>query len=166
MTDNYEAWSEDTKYGLRIPSQILQKMLNFCREAKDIETGGIMVGYYSHKHDCAIVIDCSGPPQDSKRGKNYFHRGIHGLQKWIDKLWSIGQRRYYLGEWHFHPFAAPEPSSVDVSQTRENAENNLYQCPEPVMFILGGSPEKDWMCESFVYVRNKGLIKLRNRVEI
>ena len=162
---NYEAWSEDAKYGLRIPSQILQKMLNFCQEAKDIETGGIMVGYYSHKHDCAIVIDCSGPPKDSKRGKNFFNRGIHGLQKWIDKLWRLGQRRYYLGEWHFHPFAAPEPSIVDISQIKENAENNLYRCPEPIMFILGGSPDEDWTCRSFVYARKAGLIELKKRLE-
>jgi integrative and conjugative element protein (TIGR02256 family) len=160
MIDDYEAWSEDAKYGLRIPSKMIEKMLKFCRETKGIETGGIMVGYYNVKRDCAIVIDCSGPPNDSKRSKNYFHRGIYGLQKWIDKLWELRQRRYYIGEWHFHPFSDPDPSGVDVSQIKENAENNLYQCPEPIMFILGGSPSKNWTCKSFVYVRNVGLTEL------
>lgn len=161
MTGNYEAWSEDAKYGLRIPSQVLQKMLDFCREDQGIESGGIIVGYYNRQHDCSIVIDCSGPPKDSKHGKNFFHRGIHGLQKWINKLWKLGQRRYYLGEWHFHPFGATEPSSVDLLQTKENSESKLYQCPEPIIFILGGSPDRDWTCKSFVYVRNKGLIELK-----
>jgi integrative and conjugative element protein (TIGR02256 family) len=161
MTDNYEAWSEDAKYGLRIPSRVLQKMLSFCQEIEDIETGGIIIGYYNRKHDCAIMIDCSGPPKDSKHGKNFFRRGIHGLQEWINKLWELRQKRYYLGEWHFHPFGEPDPSSVDVSQIKENAENNLYQCPEPIMFILGGSPNKNWTCKSFVYDKHAGLIELK-----
>jgi integrative and conjugative element protein (TIGR02256 family) len=160
MTGNYEAWSEDTKFGLRIPSHILQKMLNLCREKESVECGGILVGYYNRKHDCAIVIDCSGPPKDSTRGKNFFHRGIHGLQKWIDKLWKLGHRRYYLGEWHFHPFGNPDPSDVDEKQIKENSENKSYHCPEPIMFIIGGDPNNNWSCRTLLYLKGKGLIEL------
>jgi len=160
MICNYEAWSEDLKYGLRITSQVLQKMLNLCREVEGIESGGIMVGYYNQKHDCAIVIDCSGPPKDSNRGKNFFHRGINGLQKWIDKLWQLRQRRYYLGEWHFHPFSNPEPSSTDTKQMKINAEDKSYSCPEPILFIIGGDPKTNCDYKAFVYVINKGPIEL------
>ena len=110
MTGNYEAWSRDGKYGLRIPFEVLQKMLSFCQKVGNLETGGILVGYYNRCHDCAIVIDCSKPPQDSKLERYNFYRGIKGLQKWLNKLWNLGRRRYYLGEWHFHPFTDPKPS--------------------------------------------------------
>lgn len=165
MICNYEAWSEDVKYGLRIPSQVLQKMLNFCREVEGIESGGIMVGYYNHQHDCAIVIDCSGPPKDSKRGKNFFHRGIHCLQNWIDKLWQLRQRRYYLGEWHFHPLSNPSPSITDTKQMKINAEDKSYSCPEPILFIIGGDPNTNCDCSAFVYAKGKGTIELLKRWE-
>ena len=165
MICNYEAWSEDLKYGLRIPSQVLQKMLNLFQEDNGTETGGIMVGYYTRRHACAIVIDCSGPPKDSKRGKSFFHRGIQGLQKWINKLWKLEQRRYYLGEWHFHPFSNPSPSNTDMKQMKLNAEDKSYSCPEPILFIIGGDPNTNCDYRAFVYVKGKGKIELIRRWE-
>lgn len=162
---NFEAWSLDKKYGLRIPTKVIQKMLNLCLISGRKETGGILIGYYNRRHDCAIAIDCSAPPVDSKFGKNYFYRGVHGLQKLLKKLWNLTHRRYYLGEWHFHPFGVPEPSEVDIGQLKNNAENPSYHCPEPVMFIVGGNPNKEWMCKSLVYHRKKGVIKLLKQYE-
>ncbi|MFA5240536.1 MAG: Mov34/MPN/PAD-1 family protein [Phycisphaerae bacterium] len=160
MTGNYEAWSKDKKYGLRIPSEVLQKMLSFCQKAGNMETGGILVGYYNRHHDCAIITDCSNPPRDSKCGENYFYRGVHGLQKWLIRLWHLGQQMYYLGEWHFHPFANPNPSDIDIKQLRSNAGNKSYNCPEPVIFIIGGNPNNKWLCKPLVYIRDKEAIEL------
>jgi integrative and conjugative element protein (TIGR02256 family) len=165
MMINYEAWTEDKSYGIRIPSKVLQKMLHFCQKAENIETGGILVGYYNLRHDCAIVIDCSAPPQDSKSGSNYFHRGIKGLQRWLMSLWDLAKRRYYLGEWHFHPFANPQPSGMDIEQLEKNANNKSYHCPEPVMFIIGGDPNNDWSCKALLYVKEEGLIELYRQWE-
>ena len=159
--NNYEAWSCDKTYGIRIAYRLLEKMLAFCKVEHGIEVGGILVGYYNQRHDCAIVTDCSGPPKDSICERSRFRRGIRGLQEWIMKLWNLNRRRYYLGEWHFHPFSNPEPSSVDVTQIKKNSETKSYQCPEPIMFILGGSPDRDWTCKSFVYVKKTGLIELK-----
>ena len=78
MMDNYEAWSEDKKYGLRISEKIVKKILGFCVKAGNKETGGILVGYYNQHHDCAIVTDCSSPPIDSQHEKDRFYRGIRG----------------------------------------------------------------------------------------
>ena len=166
---NYEAWTENRCYGLRIPSKVVSKMLGLCRVVPDTETGGILVGYYNRSRDCAVVTECSGAPRDSRRGKNFFYRGVHGLQCWLSSLWNLGQRRYYLGEWHFHPFAKPDPSNTDLRQMRINAEDKSYHCPEVLMFIIGGDPNAEWTCRSFVYSRQEGLIELgrsweRNRV--
>lgn len=167
--DNFEAWSAEGKYGVRISAKILEKMEVISRSAQREETGGILVGYYNRKHDCAIVTDCSDKPEDSRTGKNYFLRGVKGLQEWLEKLWRLGTRKYYLGEWHYHPFGSCEPSGVDVKQLKENAEDEKGKCPEPVMVIVGGDPTGSLECEGFVYVRGKGLVRVVRqweRVEI
>lgn len=157
---NYEAWSGDGRYGMRMPFKILQKMAHLCKKVKNVETGGILVGYYNRRHNCAIVTESSAPPEDSESGKSFFYRGIKGLQQWLARLWQFRRRRYYLGEWHFHPNSNPTPSNVDIQQIKSNAENRRYACPEPIMFIIGGGLDADWAYKSFVYIRDKGLIEL------
>ena len=163
ITGNYEAWTRNGHYGLRIPSKVVHKMLDLCRESNNIETGGILVGYYSRSRDCAIVTDCSNAPKDSRRGKRFFYRGVYGLQRWLSSLWKLGQRRYYLGEWHFHPFAPADPSVIDLKQMKEDAKDKSYNCPEVLMFIIGGDPANEWTCHSFMYSQREGLLEfIRN----
>lgn len=152
---NYEAWSENQICGLRISDTIMQKMLSLCNDAGNVETGGVLVGYYNRGHDCAIVTDVSKASQDSKQYRNTFYRGIKGLQRWLNTLWNRGRKRYYLGEWHFHPFANPTPSKTDIEQLQENANNKSYHCPEPILFIIGGDPNNKWSCKSLVYMEGK-----------
>jgi len=158
--ENYEAWTKDGRYGLRIPSKVLEKMMGLCGCAKDTETGGIMVGYYNRRHDCAIVTDCSGAPKDSLCEKRSFRRGVRGLQRWLMTLWNRSCRRYYLGEWHFHPFARAVPSEMDVTQMRKNAEDKSYNCPEPIMVLVGGAPNAAWSLRSFVCIRGSDVFEL------
>ena len=70
-----------------------------------------------------------------------------------------------MGEWHFHPFASPCPSSTDVNQVKNNSKSESYHCPEVVMFIVGGDPANEWTCSSLVYSRQKSLIKLEEGKE-
>lgn len=162
---NYEAWSKDGSYGIRIPSRVLQQILSLSQRAGDVETGGILVGYYTRKHDCAIVTMSSSAPPDSRSGKCSFYRGVQGLQKWLTTLWNLGRRRYYLGEWHFHPAGHPRPSGTDIAQTRRNAEDKSYNCPEPIMLIVGGDPSDGWEIGCFVYVNGRGMLELTRRWE-
>ncbi len=76
----------DMRFGLIVDATITGKILMLCRESGRVETGGILVGYYTEKHDWAIVTDVSGPPVDSKRGYVFFNRGVQGLQKWLNQI--------------------------------------------------------------------------------
>jgi len=156
---NYEAWTKDGRYGLRIPSKIIHKMLDLCRKSIDIETGGILVGYYNRSHNCAIVTDCSNAPKDSRREKRFFYRGVYGLQRWLSSLWKLGQRRYYLGEWHFHPFASANPSGIDLNQMREDAKDKSYNCPEPIMVLVGGDPNTECSLRAFIYGKDSKIFE-------
>ena len=146
--------TDDGRFGLIIESAIIVRLLQICREAGTVETGGILVGRYTPKHDNAIVTDVSGPPPDSKKQAGGFSRGIKGLQRWLNRLW-FGKREYYLGEWHFHPFASAVASGTDMKQLRDFSQDSLLRCPEPVMLIIGGDPSSNWTLNAYVSPKNE-----------
>lgn len=151
--------SADQRYGLVIKRDDMGKILKYCAASGALETGGILVGSYNDAHNQAIVTDVSGPPRDSKRAPTWFYRGVHGLQVWIERLWR--RNCYYLGEWHFHPGARPDPSGTDGNQIDEISRSTDYQCPEPLLVIIGGNVRENWEMAVFVAPRNGPLTELK-----
>ncbi|MEX0804103.1 MAG: Mov34/MPN/PAD-1 family protein [Candidatus Binatia bacterium] len=150
--------SADRQFGLTIPSNEMNTLLVFCVQADRKETGGVLLGHYSQSHDTAVVVQVSGPPPDSRHGASFFVRGIKGLQQLLNQLWR--RKEYYLGEWHYHPFANPDPSGTDEQQMLDFARNKAMNCPEPVLLLIGGDPKRDWHVRVVVYTRNKKPIEL------
>ena len=126
-----------------------------CRELGTLETGGILVGRYNEAHDTAIVTRVWGPPEDSVRRRTGFWRGIQGLQQRLDALWKA--QEYYLGEWHYHPGGASQPSKEDISQMVRIANSLDFNTPEPVLIVVGGS---NWEVVAHVFLRNGSSIGL------
>ena len=126
-----------------------------CRESGDLETGGVLVGRYSDAHDTAIVTRVWGPPEDSIRRRTSFWRGTQGLQKQLDALWKA--REFYLGEWHYHPQGAGQPSIGDKRQMARIADSLDYNTPEPVLIVVGGL---EWEVVAHVFRRNSTAIGL------
>lgn len=142
--------SPDRRFGLRIASKDVERMVSLCRKAKRNETGGILTGRYTGEHDWAEVTDATGPPEDSRSGRTWFERGVRGLQKLINQCWRR-DRSYYLGEWHYHPYAGASPSRTDIAQMKKISEAESYQCPEPILLILGGDPAGSLELRAFVF---------------
>lgn len=155
-----EYWSADRTFGLKIGEIQLQKLLGLCNDAGENETGGILVGFYSGNHDCAIITDLCGPTPDSRSGKTWFRRGIRGLQKWLRQLWLDGT--FYLGEWHFHPCSDARPSKRDCDQLIEIASSEKYHCPEPILLVIGGTPPSNWELVARVFPRGQASVPLDN----
>lgn len=151
-------WSEDRQFGVRLAEEILQHMLQVCRRSCPDETGGVLVGYYVNRLDCAVVTAATTAPSDSRKGRIWFHRGTYGLQPWLHSLWHR-KHNYYLGEWHFHPYAPPLPSPIDAEQMRSIANAPLYHCPEPLLMIIGGDPAAVWSIGVYVFPRGKSSLK-------
>lgn len=149
--------SQDNRFGLQLETDIVGEMLKFISAAASKETGGILIGFYNENRDVAIVKTASGPPSDSDHGYTWFKRGTKGLQQLLLKLWK--QKEYYLGEWHYHPDASATPSLVDKAQMKQIANNINYHCPEPILVIIGGSPDHFEM-KSFVLTPTKNLMEL------
>lgn len=150
--------SSDLRFALKLPEEELSKMMGFCAEAKGKETGGILVGLYTDKLDWAVVTAASKAPPDSQAGPTWFLRGVSGLQQWLKRLWK--SKTFYIGEWHYHPFAAPDPSGVDISEMAKVSNDGGCQCPEPVLVILGGDCAGDLRIRAFVFPRGREHIEL------
>lgn len=146
--------SPDGRFGLDIGKKELSKILKDCEESNGHETGGILVGRYTKNHDCAVTTVVTTAPEDSHKKHMTFFRGFEGLSTILDDLWTK-KKEYYLGEWHFHPFAAPTPSGTDIDQMHEIANTSSYECPEPVMLILGGDPAGDYRIRAFVFPKGE-----------
>jgi integrative and conjugative element protein (TIGR02256 family) len=151
--------SSDNLFGLKISFKEMEKIRRCCvKNNNKEETGGILVGQYSRRHNDAVVTHISKPPDDSKRGASFFIRGIKGLQQLLNLFWK--RKEYYLGEWHYHPFSHPIPSDIDNQQMIAFAQNKLLKCPEPVLLLIGGNPKKEWNIKGFVYFQNGHKIEL------
>jgi len=152
--------TSDAQFGLFVEQMIMDIILRHCIDAGNVETGGILIGHYTERYDWAVVTDISGPPDDSRRGLTYFFRGIKGLKKLLNQVWN-SKRDYFLGEWHFHPFARPEASQEDERQLREHSKNGLLMCPEPVLLIVGGNPQGIWKASAYVYPKGRMLLPMK-----
>jgi integrative and conjugative element protein (TIGR02256 family) len=157
--ESYEYWSSDRKLGIIIEDLHVSKILEACKNSRSYETGGIIVGHYNENLDCAVVTDVSLSPSDSKHGPTWFYRGVNGLQNWLNRLRN--RKEYYLGEWHFHPFASAVLSRTDKSQMIKIAKSKKYICPEPILLIIGGDPKHDWMMQIYVCEKGKSFIELQ-----
>lgn len=102
------------------------------------ETGGILIGLYLKDRSIASIEETRGT-RTSRGWFARFRRGIGSLQQYLDEQWD-SHRRYYVGEWHSHPAGSPIPSAQDDRQMQKIAADDRYQCPEPIMVIVGEGP--------------------------
>jgi integrative and conjugative element protein (TIGR02256 family) len=147
-------FSPDRRFGIHLPRRYLRILLEYAAKDYPKETGGILLGSYTPSLELAVVTEVTGPPDDSRKGRFGFWRGVRGLQSLVGRLWK--ERQYYLGEWHVHPDGPPVPSGTDEEQMRAIAESPVYQCPEPLLLILGYTREprnERWSAGLYVFPR-------------
>ena len=133
--------SGDDRFALSIPDEMLDFAARQCRRAGQRETGGIIIGYYDADLKQATVTQLTGPPPDSRAQKTWFYRGTRGLIRKLEQVWHK-HKRYYLGEWHFHPCGPLLPSSTDEAQMKAIALDKNYLCPEPLLILVGLASDK------------------------
>lgn len=157
--------SADGRFALSIPKDAVEELLEFCRNAKNVETGGIIIGRYSEDQAIAVVDQVTGPPPDSKHLFARFLRGVHGLQELLNRVWSKRERQFYLGEWHYHPLPNPTPSADDVAQMQEIANSPKYACPEPILLIVAGPSARGWLLSANIYSR-QGKVHMMTELQL
>lgn len=151
----------DASIAVDIDEQAFDAMHGAVRNADLRETGGILIGRYSEFGDRVIVVEATAAPSDSRSFRAAFVRGIAGLTRRLRLAWAGGL--FYVGEWHYHPYASPQPSGQDFAQIVEFSKDRLYRCPHPVLVIVGGDPEKP--ASSVHLVLDGGIVLMQARSE-
>lgn len=156
-----QKWSvPDGTYRIEIEPRAWTTILQLCSRAGQEETGGILIGYYTNDQTTAVVTEATPPPKDSLFGPTWFHRGIAGIRRLLSVLWEKSDRRYYLGEWHYHPSQNVEPSSTDIEQMVRISEDPSYHCHKPIMLILGQGKGGRRSANAFVFPRGMKMLKM------
>ncbi|MFD2788018.1 Mov34/MPN/PAD-1 family protein [Hymenobacter rubripertinctus] len=105
-----------------------------------LETGGILVGYYSANRRLATAVLATPPPPDSKHGPTHFERGVRGLKQLLAEVKQQTPPLHYLGEWHTHPAYNAQASGPDIRQMNCFAFRRQYGVRSPLLLIVGGVP--------------------------
>lgn len=134
--------SHDNRFSVLMTEAAIASMVETCSTAGRKETGGILIGRLADRGALAIVLEATPKPRDSGFGWFWFRRGVKGLRHLLDERWSKGQ--HYLGEWHYHPGGSAQPSAPDHAAMSKIASDERYQCPEPILAILGGLRPSTW----------------------
>jgi hypothetical protein len=133
-------------YSLEISCDPWNFIQSECENADSIETGGILIGFYSGDRTTA---------KDSRMGRNWFTRGIAGLKMLLARRWKNSWKTFYIGEWHFHPDVEIVPSKDDFKQMQEISQSTNYQCAEPIMLIIGKEFRGEKPVRIFIFPRGK-----------
>lgn len=153
MSSDYLFSSTDNVFKVKIAAHVIQSAIKECITSFPLETGGVLAGSYDKNGRVAEVRVFTPPPGDSKSSRAAFYRGIAGLKKMFLALWQ--SEEYYLGEWHYHPNSSPSASSTDVNQMKKIANSEKWQCPEPVLVIIGRIPADPVELGVYVYPKDK-----------
>jgi integrative and conjugative element protein (TIGR02256 family) len=143
--------SQDRRFQIALPDMAVETMLVQARAAGAVETGGILIGHYSADHQTAIITRTEPPPSDSKAGPTWFERGIAGVKDVLQRMWTAPQKTFYLGEWHFHPFAPAAVSGTDDRTMKRVDLRNGFACQEPILLILGGDPAASYHVNAYIF---------------
>ncbi|WP_051398046.1 Mov34/MPN/PAD-1 family protein [Runella limosa] len=149
--------SKDGRFAVEVSQSIQKNIESYSAISGKNETGGILIGNYKWNQTLAVISEITGPPSDSKMGLTWFKRGIRGLKQLIERSWIKGH--YYIGEWHFHPYASPNPSRQDIQEMKNIATSKIYNCPEPILLIIGGCVD-NFKLRVFVSLGKNQLIEL------
>jgi len=143
---------------LQVPRDCLKAMWERCRADYPDETGGIVAG--TDRDDAAaLVTNTTDPPRDSIQSSTRFLRGTDKVDRWLtETAETIGIA--YLGEWHFHPTAPPTPSEQDCEAMQEIATDDGYDCPHPLLFIVGPDDEEGFTINAYLFHRDQAYEQL------
>jgi hypothetical protein len=150
----------DGRFEVVMMPEAIGAMVAAAKQAGRKETGGILIGRLDAGGGTAIVLEATAKPADSGSGWAWFRRGVRGLRSLLAYRWQEG--RHYLGEWHYHPGSSPAPSGPDREAIAAIARDGRYQCPEPILSIIGGSPTR-WQFFVGVSPNGEGLRSLSAR---
>lgn len=118
---------------------------DLMKQAKDafpLETGGILLGYWSEDGKDVVVVAAVGPGPDAYHGKTRFIPDYFYQESEIARLYEQhGRRLQYLGDWHSHPGGTDELSWRDRLTMARIASSKSARVKTPLMAVIAGQGE-------------------------
>lgn len=137
-----------------------EEMVKEGESKTPLETGGILIGYWSES--AAVVTAVIGPGRNAKHRRTSFLPDSSFHKEQIKELFEASDGVcIYLGDWHTHPCAAAYMSRLDRSTLARIANYDSAVQPRPIMLILAGNEE--WLPKA--WVRTKRSWWLHNKEE-
>lgn len=117
-----------------------------------LESGGILMGYWSSPTKC-VIRHVTGPgPNASHFRYRYIPDYKHDEEAVLRHYWATGGADVYLGDWHSHPNTTkPYLSRKDRKAMRTVALSEGAKAPRPLSMVCAGDDfgwgERVWVGE-------------------
>jgi len=99
------------------------------------ETGGVLMGYWSHQD--VVITDIVGPGPKAVHRRFSFTPDAKWQEKEVARIYEeSGRIITYLGDWHSHPFGTSRLSFKDIVTLFRVAVHKPARAPRPIMGIL------------------------------
>lgn len=122
---------------LYISTKAWNQIERAVRKNRQIETGGILMGYQMNEQDWMITYASEPGPNAVQQTHSVFF-DEHYLKNLISRLSKRGAGRWkYIGDWHSHTVKRLSPSKVDKHTVVEKASQAKYASNSPIMLIVG-----------------------------
>lgn len=118
-----------------------ERELRRLAESKtDRETGGALIGFEATDGRVVVLEATDAGPNAVETRMRFVYDPAHVNARLDQAYKRLGERGLYVGEWHTHLEADPQPSPRDAASLSAIAEEPEYQTDEPVMLIAGVEP--------------------------
>lgn len=130
---------------------VVKEMLVEAERLFPLETGGVMMGYWSESKDGVVICHATGPGPRAVHTEHTFIPDYDYQESEIGRLYEeSGRVHTYLGDWHTHPREAVYLSPKDERALRKVADFPDARAPVPIMAILGGG-DPEWLIGAWRY---------------
>lgn len=101
------------------------------------EAGGVLLGRHLLGTADVIVDEITQPARSDKRSWSGFFRSLAHHTRAVRRWRESGGTCAYLGSWHTHPEAMPNPSTTDLADWRHALARDRYE-GNSLFFVIEG----------------------------
>lgn len=138
-----------------IKQALLQMMEEEVRKTTNkVETGGVLMGYYTVKNEI-VITHCSSPGPNAKQKKHSIFFDITHAQKFVNKIYNeTCGNSTYLGDWHSHTSPVLCPSITDKRELTNIVKSKASRLQFPLMIICS-MDEGNFVFKAYYLANNK-----------
>lgn len=132
---------------------------------QDKEAGGLLMGRFAQDTQSMLVDDLTTPMFFDKRKRRMFYRSKSHNRE-LKKYWKNTQGYGgLLGLWHTHPENIPTPSSMDITDLKNQIMASKYVTNRLIYIIVGITHIGVWTGDKNGKVQFIGHIAIDNKID-